>query len=312
MEIKSFDGDLITRYRDKENITQSKFAKRLNDRLKEKGVEGKKYRDTTISMWENGNREPQNLAVIKVIANMIGVSLDELCCNVSIDKKENEVMEKENKKQNGRDCFIKELAQMKRKGEYSNEIALFMSGIVLPDSFYENFECCFDTLTSEFWMFQPIEVCEEDEDWNALHIYEKGLDAMMNECEGTELVTEEEFQGLMCDNILEQMKEFKWDSERLYGYLYYRFDEGALSYFDCFLPNDLDEIYGDMIEFKWKPLEVLSKHYTTNGVLFRVRQTISCNAEFFKQLFVDYAKVMVGDVASINQKTVEELFANEN
>lgn len=312
MDRKSFDGDLITRYRDKEKLTQSKFAKRLNDRLKEKGFEGKKYRDTTISMWENGNREPQNLAVIKVIANMIGVSLDELCCNVSNEKGGIEVMEKEPTKKTGIDIFIEEIKQVRRKEEYSNEIALFMSGIVLPDSFYENFECCFDTLTSEFWMFQPIEVYETDEEWNALHIYEEGIDAMMDEFEGTELVTEQEFRGLMCDNIVEQMKEFKWDSERLYDYLYYRFNESTLSYFDCFLPNDLDEIYGDIIDFKWKPLEVLSKHYTTNGVLFRVRETISCNAELFKQLFVDYTNVIIGDVASINQKTIEKLFANEN
>lgn len=310
MDRKSFDGDLITRYRDKENITQSKFAKRLNDRLKEKGVEGKKYRDTTISMWENGNREPQNLAVIKVIANMIGVSLDELCCNVSNEKGEIEAMEKEPKKKTGIDIFIEEIKQVVRKEEYSNEIALFMSGIVLPDSFYENFECCFDTLTSEFWMFQPFEISDYD-DISHLCSYEQGIDSI-NEFLDAKLIDEKEFNSIMCDKIIEQMIWHKWSADNLYDYLYNRFDEGALSYFDCFLPNDLDEIYGDMIEFKWKPLEVLSKHYTTNGVLFRVRQTISCNAELFKQLFVDYAKVMFGDVASINQKTVEELFANEN
>lgn len=310
MDRKSFDGDLITRYRDKENITQSKFAKRLNDRLKEKGVEGKKYRDTTISMWENGNREPQNLAVIKVIANMIGVSLDELCCNVSNEKGEIEAMEKESKKKTGKDIFIGEIKQVVRKEEYSNEIALFMSGIVLPDSFYKNFECCFDTLTSEFWMFQPFEISDYD-DISHLCSYEQGIDSI-NEFSDAKLIDEKEFNSIMCDKIIEQMRWHEWSADNLYDYLYNRFDEVALSYFDCFLPNDLDEIYGDMIEFKWKPLEVLSKHYTTNGVLFRVRQTISCNAELFKQLFVDYAKVMFGDVASINQKTVEELFANEN
>lgn len=310
MDRKSFDGDLITRYRDKENITQSKFAKRLNDRLKEKGVEGKKYRDTTISMWENGNREPQNLAVIKVIANMIGVSLDELCCNVSNEKGEIEAMEKEPKKKTGIDIFIEEIKQVVRKEEYSNEIALFMSGIVLPDSFYENIECCFDTLTSEFWMFQPFEISDYD-DISHLCSYEQGIDSI-NEFSDAKLIDEKEFNSIMCDKIIEQMRWHEWSADNLYDYLYNRFDEGALSYFDCFLSNDLDEIYGDMIEFKWKPLEVLSKHYTTNGVLFRVRQTISCNAELFKQLFVDYAKVMFGDVASINQKTVEELFAKEN
>ena len=304
MEIKSFDGDLITRYRGQERLTQRKFAKRLNDRLKEKGIKDKEYSGTTISMWENGNREPQNLAVIKVIANMIGVSLDELCCNVSIDKKENKVMEKETEK----DVLLEDLIKVQPRKEHSKEIAVFASGIILPDNFINNWgEEHLDSLTSEFWMFQPIEVCEEDEEWTSLFIYEKGVDAMMRECEGAELVTKEEFQGLMCDNILEQMKEFEWDSERLYDYLYYRFGDCALSLFECFLSDRLSEIYGDMVDFKFQPLEILSKHYTTNGVLFRVRQTISCNIELFKQLVTDYSSEIIG-TAAFNRMTIEEIF----
>ena len=81
---KSFNGNYITEYREKNNLTQAKFAAKFNAYLKEHGMEGD-YSNKSVSMWENGNREPQNLDITKLLAEFIGVSVDTICNGVHIE-----------------------------------------------------------------------------------------------------------------------------------------------------------------------------------------------------------------------------------
>lgn len=79
---KSFNGNYITEYREKNNLTQAKFAAKFNAYLKEHGMEGD-YSNKSVSMC--GNREPQNLDITKLLAEFIGVSVDTICNGVHIE-----------------------------------------------------------------------------------------------------------------------------------------------------------------------------------------------------------------------------------
>lgn len=72
------NGNIITEFREKNNLTQDKFARNFNSFLNQKGIKAN-YTNKTISMWENGNREPKDIQTFKALADFLEVSVETLC-----------------------------------------------------------------------------------------------------------------------------------------------------------------------------------------------------------------------------------------
>lgn len=296
-----FNGECITRYREQHNMTQQKFAKKYNEKLKEAGLKSN-YRDTSISMWENGNRSPQGISEMKVLANMLGMSLDELCRNVSSVKNDESLAQGKSQEK---------LPEKER--EFSFEIEMFIAGDLKLERVYDDAQNVNEktqiTVLSEFWMFQPIEIDLKNElDYvSSLYLYERGQYATKNALEGAKLIDEDDFLWSMCQYITNHANLFDGNSERLYDYLHWRFAEGSLSYFECFLPEDLCDIYGDLGEIKVDGKSI-AKYYTTKGVLFRYRCAVDMNLKAYAQILIDYGDEIDNDVRKFNKTKVEELF----
>lgn len=64
-------------YRKSIAVTQSKFADILNEKLSEMGL-GIDYNNKSVSMWEKGDRFPDSPLVWIALAEIMGVSLDEM------------------------------------------------------------------------------------------------------------------------------------------------------------------------------------------------------------------------------------------
>lgn len=75
MEEKNIIAGNLVLYRKKANISQLELAKKLN------------YSNKNISKWENGETIP-NVFILKKIADLYGITVDDLLSEITIDKQE--------------------------------------------------------------------------------------------------------------------------------------------------------------------------------------------------------------------------------
>lgn len=320
MRRDDFNGECITRYREQHHMTQQKFAKKYNEKLKEAGLKSN-YRDTSISMWENGNRSPQGISEMKVLANMLGMSLDELCKNVSPVKndeslaqgtpqeKSHEESGDENQQNQSLSVSVPE-----KEREFSFEIAMFVAGDLKLERVYDDAQNVNEetqiTVASEYWTFQPLEIDVENSngDEGNIHLYEyHDLIAIKKAVESAQLVDEKTFRQLMCEYIASNTDVFAGKADWVEAYIDWRFTDYALGYSECFLPEDLEENFGDISDFEVSG-KVIAKYYTTKGVLFRYRCAVEMNLNAYAQIFIDYDDEIDNDVRKFNKTKVEELF----
>lgn len=297
-----FNGECITRYREQHNMTQQKFAKKYNEKLKEAGLKSN-YRDTSISMWENGNRSPQGISEMKVLANMLGMSLDELCRNVSSVKNDESLAQGKSQEK---------LPEKER--EFSFEIEMFIAGDLKLERVYDDAQNVNEktqiTVASEYWTFQPLEIDVENSngDEGNIHLYEyHDLIAIKKAVESAQLVDEKTFRRLMCEYIAGNTDVFAGKADWVEEYINWRFTDSALGYSECFLPEDLEDNFGDISDFEVSG-KVIAKYYTTKGVLFRYRCAVDMNLKAYAQIFIDYDDEIDNDVRKFNKTKVEELF----
>lgn len=319
MRLDDFNGECITRYREQHKMTQQKFAKKYNEKMKEAGLKSN-YRDTSISMWENGNRSPQGISELKVLANMLGVSLDELCKNVSpVRNDESLAQGKSQEKSHEEHCDENQQNQSlsvsvtEKEREFSFEIAMFVAGdlkLERVDDAQNVNEKTPITVASEYWTFQPLEIDVENSngDEGNIHLYEHhDLIAIKKAVESAQLVDEKTFRQLMCEYIASNTDVFAGKSDWVEAYIDWRFTDYALGYSECFLPEDLEENFGDISDFEVSG-KVIAKYYTTKGVLFRYRCAVDMNLNAYAQILFDYADEIDNDVRKFNKTKVEELF----
>lgn len=284
---KAFNGNYITEYRAKNKLTQMKFAAKFNAYLKECGIEST-YKDKAISMWENGNREPQNIDIVKALADFIGVSVENLC---------------------GGDCGCETSLKFGRKKHDDIDSSSEIESILFGD----NTENDDGTITSRFWEFIPIEYCYEKS--NDLACFEpwsrRAIDIIGYTCETKELDTYS-FRSCVCDYVYENMDGIK-SSEDLMRYLFDRFDdEHICEMYSCFLDTDISAYESDARlphSFTIKDCVAIDKHYTTKGLLVRIETTFSMNQNAYNQMYRDYCELAgherVKDLVSKNKATLK-------
>ncbi|MGN0744394.1 MAG: helix-turn-helix domain-containing protein [Christensenellales bacterium] len=288
--------------------------------MKEAGLKSN-YRDTSISMWENGNRSPQGISEMKVLANMLGKSLDELCRNVSPVKndeslaqgKSQEKSPEESGDENQQNQSLS-VSVTEKERSFSFEIAMFIAGDSKIERVYDDAQDVNEktqiTVASEYWTFQPLEIDVENSngDEGNIHLYEyHDLIAIKKTVESAQLVDEKTFRRLMCEYIASNTDVFAGKADWVEEYINWRFTDSALGYSECFLPEDLEDNFGDISDFEVSG-KVIAKYYTTKGVLFRYRCAVEMNLDAYAQILFDYEDEIDNDVRKFNKTKVEELF----
>lgn len=286
---KAFNGNYITEYRAKNGLTQAKFAAKFNAYLKEHGIEST-YSNKGISMWENGNREPQNIDIVKALASFIDVSVENLCsgdngCEMSanIERKKNDDM------------------------NYSSEIESVLFG--------DNSENKDGTITSRFWEFIPIEYTyDESDDPAYFEPWSRCADDIINYTRDAKELDEYAFRSYLCDYVYENSDEIN-SGEELMRYMFDRFDtEHICEMYSCFLADDVASYeYGAGLpqSFTIKDCDVIDKHYTSKGMLVRIQTTISMNRSAYNQMYRDYCELVghkqVTNLVSENKAALKDL-----
>lgn len=266
---KSFNGNCITEFRDKNHMTQAKFAIKFNAYLSEKGIGGN-YSNKSISMWENGNREPQNLDIIKALADFLGVSIDEICNN-------NEMKEPP-------DRYIRQ--QPDCDMWFSEQIEEFVFGNV------QRIDA--ETITSSFWQFVSVEYFDLESYIPMSYRNSPSCFDMMAKCvediterlKDAEIVDINTFRCFLCDYVLSVSGNII-DGNDLYEYLFVRFDKEYLrQQYECFLSCDLDSYTEDRgidkIDIENRLLNAI---YTSKGLLVQLETTAHISQENFNMLY---------------------------
>lgn len=263
---KSFNGNYITEYREKNNLTQAKFAAKFNAYLKEHGMEGD-YSNKSVSMWENGNREPQNLDITKLLAEFIGVSVDTICNGVHIET-------------------------TKQVREYPDVNDIVSSWEIDEFVFGDIERKDRETIVSSFWQFVPIYFNFKDDDTPGYfelwaHSSEDITRALEDACEIDELY----FNQYLCDFVLNSASDIE-NGYVLSEYLFYRFNIDHLvdmygSFLACDLLAYVKEHELDEIDFH---SECVEKIYTSEGLLLKIETTAKISQEIFDMMYREYCE----------------------
>lgn len=283
---KSFNGNYITEYREKNNLTQAKFADKFNAYLKEHGIDGT-YSNKAISMWENGNREPQNLDVTKALAEFIGVSIEALC----------------NTAETVSVCFRRTYRNPENKF-FSDELKEFVFGVT---KFFDN-----ENIKSSFWTFVPIDInLLSDFDPGALDLDYESVFDIKRELKDAKIINQYELNDYLCDYVIEN-KSFIKDGQMLSRFLFNRFNPESLrEIYETFLYDDANNYadeYGYNVEISID-CKVIDAIYTTAGLLIRIETSAEMPEEIFNQMHREFCNEIgferVSDISVKNNKTAD-------
>lgn len=70
-------GENVKQYRKARKLTQNEFANLLSDKLKSMGM-NINYNNKSVSMWENGERVPDNAIVWVAVSELLNITIDTL------------------------------------------------------------------------------------------------------------------------------------------------------------------------------------------------------------------------------------------
>ena len=286
---KSFNGNYIYEYRDKNHLTQGKFAQKFNAFLKEKGIDTE-YNNKSISAWESGNREPQSLEIVKALAEFLGVGIEELSnCAETVTIETAEITEKP-----------KRVHRDPNETCSSDELKEFVFGNIrhIDD----------DKIASTFWMFVPIDIDLSKKgvsDPGALGLWYESVDDIKSEIEDAQIVDSYDFREHLCDFIVSNtdMLDVSW---RLKRYLYDRFNGEALcEIFGVFLWDDFaifaeEHELQDKIKVNCAPIEEI---YTSKGLLIQVESTAEMSQEVFDLMHREWCeKIGLAKASDVEEK----------
>lgn len=308
MKRQGINGDLITKYREQNRLTQAKFATRLNKKLGESGVEAT-YSDKAISMWENGNRQPADINVLKAIAKTIGVSLDALCFmdeEKEAPQKE-EHSDEENKKAKELLCnFINENIDTIVE---CRELAMYCCAETIEQDFSDINNA---KEVKEFWLSVPLEpLATGDITWASQYGWDDGHDLFDEYTNGAKQISEWDFRANVLNYLLENefyLRE-NYDADFAVNYVDLRFDpENHIDFYYMFLRDCLDELGLDMDEVK---VDVVKSYYTDKGMLLRIR--VSLRGAGINILKINCCNILddADKWKETNKKAIEELIEIE-
>ena len=261
---KSFNGNYITEYREKNHLTQAKFVAKFNAYLKEHGIE---YSNKSISMWENGNREPQNLDIIKLLADFIGVSVDTICNGVHIET-------------------------TKSFREYPDVNDIVSSWEINEFVFGDIERKDRETIVSSFWQFVPVYFdFRNDNNPGYFELWAHSAEDITSALEDACKIDKLEFNQYLCEFVLNSVSDIE-SGYVLSEYLFDRFNiEHLIDMFECFLGCDLADYAEkheiDKIDFDSKCVEEI---YTSEGLLLRIETTARIPQEIFDTMYREYCE----------------------
>lgn len=330
MKRQGINGDLITKYREQNRLTQAKFATRLNKKLGESGVEAT-YSDKAISMWENGNRQPADINVIKAIAELLEVTLDELCGNVCACN-DDEKHKRKNMESNMMSIDeVRGLIPDFLKDDLDCTLAMFNAGKLI-DSKAETIENSNDILMTEireFWLAITLNPLAEDIVFGQMYYWDNGVEEFEKYTKGAKIVDEREFKLLIYDNA-QYVSLFRGDHSfhNFYGEEYD--EEYVKKYKDAIVRKeyvedrfDIDvqitEVMNDFIcaledtygSYNFENLECNSKnvYYTDKGMIIRMSASITLSRNDFLKMRLDHS-FEDDKWQKINEKTIDELLSD--
>lgn len=314
MKTRSFNGNLITEYRDNNKITQSKFAKILNDKLEEMNKCGN-YTNKAISSWENEGRQPRDLIVVKVLSQILGVSIDELCLN-DVNRTSEKIAN--NTKESS--CLVTDEESQVDNLEIGDrnlsfEIAQFFAGETISTNALNNAKRLqygdILEIVKEFWIFQPIAVENDDSDYARPMVYYYGDDQPYLLSKGSKKINKYEFEQSVCEYALNNLNMFR-DPYDLSTYVYDRFSTySATEIFDVFFSDDLHALYKDVTDVNKisSSVEAVGCYYTDKGMLVRARASLKCPVEAILFLAEDYGFISDHkELTEFNKTKFEDLF----
>lgn len=306
MRKQGIDGDLITKYREKNKLTQAKFAVRLNKKLSENGIDSN-YSDKAISMWENGNRKPADINVLKALAKIIGVSLDELCLMNDEDK--NEITQQDSSSD------IKEEKLL----DYVNDFINTNQQEILDCKALGMYNCaktkervCVDgnniKEVKEFWLSIPLEpLSNGDVAWASQYMWYDGYALFEEYTKGAKQVSEKEFKVLILNYLLDNAQNLKenYDENVAVDYVNYRFEGGIhRDYYDMFLSDELSSLKIDVNDVDVYPIQ---DFYTNKGLLLKMGVEITGKASSLIKILACNVLDDSDKWTELNQKSIEEL-----
>lgn len=286
---KSFNGNYIYEYRNKNNLTQDKFSQKFNAFLKEKGIDAE-YNNKSISAWESGNREPQSLEIVKALAEFLGVGIEELSnCAETVTIETAEITEKP-----------KRVHRDPNDTYYSDELTEFVFGNIRHTA--DN------RIASSFWMLVPVDIDLSENgvsDPGVLELWYESVYNIKYDIKDAQIVNKYAFREYLCDFIVSNkyMLDNSWRLER---YLYDRFDGEALcDIYSTFLSNDFStfaEEHGlhDTIRVDCVPIEEI---YTSKGLLIQVESTAEMSQEVFDLMHREWCeKIGLAKASDVEEK----------
>ena len=286
---KSFNGNCIYEYRNKNKITQDKFAQKFNAFLKEKGINAE-YNNKSISAWESGNREPQSLEIVKALADFLDVGIEKLSnCLETVAIETDEITENP-----------KRVHKDPNDTYYSDELKEFVFGNIrhIDD----------DKIASSFWMFVPIDIDLSKNgvsDPGALDLWYESVDEIKSEIKDEQAINPFYFHGYLCDFLVANNYMLN-DSWRLERYLYDRFNgESLCEIYSVFLGNDfsifaMEHGLEDTIRVDCVPVEEI---YTSKGLLIQVESTAEMSQEDFDLMHREWCeKIGLAKASDVEEK----------
>lgn len=333
MRRQGINGDLITKYREENKLTQAKFASRLNKKLNENGVEAT-YSDKAISMWENGNRQPADINVLKALADMLNVSLDELC-----GKEFEENALSQNSNDNDINYFdkisIDEVGHLlcidNDDVEIDYDLSMFNSGklIARKEEKKSGTDKEFVRETREFWLAITLEPLATDIVFSRTYYWDNGIELFEKYTKGAHIIDKEEFDLYIYENIptdyfgspvvkIHEMHSYTINDEKylekhkkgyiVRDYIHKRFDidiqmDELMEDMNCALYDG----YGQEAYYEPNSEDV---YYTDKGIIIKVNADIVISKSDFIRLRFEHA-FKREEWEKINQKSIDELLKAE-
>lgn len=314
MRKQGINGDLITEYREKNMLTQAKFASRLNKKLSESGVDGT-YSDKAISMWENGNRQPADINVLKALAKTIGVSLDELCFmnenNESCSN--NSCCQNDDDDEDACQRFVETIYKFRNENEdrlkECIEISMYKSAMMVESNWSDSNP----NETKEFWLPVPFEPLEMgDVTWAWYYWWDGAYEWFEEHTKGAKQISEEEFKACVLNYLLNNAESLRknYDENVAVDYVKYRFSEEAQkNFYESILFEQLSDLCG--FDSNGVSVSVVGKYYTDKGMILRMRVDLRGEINSFIKLFACYPLLDDDKWREANQKSIDELLKAE-
>lgn len=308
MRKQGINGDLITEYREKNKLTQAKFASKLNKKLSENGLDAT-YSDKAISMWENGNRQPADIDVLKALAKTIGVSLDELCF-MNDDEEE---PQQDTKNEDEATAIV----------EYLNKFVDDNQQIIFDCYALGMYNCaktikidCIDSNTikevKEFWLSIPFEpLAVGDVVWASHYVWDDGYELFEEYTKGAKQVSEKEFRALVLNYLLDNAYYLKnnYDENVAVDYVDYRFEGGLHSEpYGMALLSDLSALGIDIEDVTTYPI---AEYYTDKGMILRLGVELTGKSNSFVKMLACNILDDSDKWTEVNKKSIEELLKTE-